>query len=106
VNVIRLATYSRCALAAIALLFLAILADVASWLEAQRMEAAGQGWEMAFYFSPLAFWTVDTLLVLSCMAALVGTVLGPGIRPRLICLVILSLGAGRFMTVPWRGGLY
>jgi hypothetical protein len=93
-------------IAAMAFLVLAILAHVGSLLEAWRMVAAGEGWEMAFYFSPVAFLTIDSLLLLSCMCALAGIVLGPRVRSRVTCLVILSASAGRFMTVPWRGGRY
>jgi hypothetical protein len=71
-------------------------------LEGDRMVAAGQGWEMAFYWSPLVFLAIDAVLVCGGLAGLVGSVIGPGARPRLVAAAAGVACVGSFVALPWR----
>jgi hypothetical protein len=51
--------------------------DLWSRWSADRMAAHGEGWEMAFYFSPLAFRVMDGLLLLAGALGLIGACVGP-----------------------------
>src|SRR5262245_24430700 len=67
-------------LSAIASILCSILAGVvylAGWLEGERLVAASQGFEMAFYLSPLVFMAVDFLLVVGLGVGLVAMFRAP-----------------------------
>jgi hypothetical protein len=66
------------------------------------MVAAGQGWEMAFYWSPLVFLAIVVVLVLGGVAGLVGLAVEPGVSRRLQSMVALLLCIGGFLVLPWR----
>jgi hypothetical protein len=73
----------------------------AKWY-ANRMSDRGEGWEMAFYFSPLAFMVMDVLLILAGVLGLVGLFVGPRWYHRGIA-VCAELGSVVWYTLlPWR----
>jgi hypothetical protein len=90
------------ALASVASLALAGAVYLLGRLEGDRMVAAGQGWEMAFYWSPLVFLAIDVVLFLGGVAGLVGLSVGPGVHRRLQSFVASLACAGCFLAVPWR----
>ncbi len=71
-------------------------------LEGDRMVAAGQGWEMAFYWSPLVFLAVDAVLVCGGFAGLGGLIAGPGVRRRAVAAAAGVVCAAIFAALPWR----
>jgi hypothetical protein len=71
-------------------------------LEGERMVAADQGWEMAFYQSPLVFLVIDTVLVLGGLAGLIGLVVEPGVPRRMQAAVAVLMCVGTFVVLPWR----
>jgi hypothetical protein len=66
------------------------------------MEASGQGFEMAFYFSPLAFRGMDGILLIGAILGVVGAALGPRWYHRCIAVLGGLLCAGWFTQLPWR----
>jgi hypothetical protein len=66
------------------------------------MVAAGEGWEMAFFWSPLVFLAIDVVLVLGGVVGLVGLAVGPGLSQRLQATVAVLLCASGFLVLPWR----
>ena len=93
---------SRWALASITSLPVAGLIYLLGRLEGDRMVAADQGWEMAFYWFPLVFSAIDILLILGIVAGLVGLVLGPGVSRRLQAGVAVLGCIGSLLALPWR----
>lgn len=91
-----------CCLASIGCLLGAVLVYCVSWIEAARMEAAGQGWEMAFYFSPMVFLFLDFLLLTGALFGFLGVFAGPGARWRLTSTLSFLLCLIVFAAVPWR----
>jgi len=73
------------------------------WLKAERMVANGQGFEMAFYWSPLVFLAVDAILVVGVVTGLAGTILGPGHVRRSLSLSGGVICLAAFFLVPWGG---
>ncbi len=71
-------------------------------IEANRKVAAGQGWEMAFYWSPLVFLIIEVVLVSGAVAGLVGLMAGPGLRRRLQAAAAGLVCLGSFLALPWR----
>ena len=71
-------------------------------LEGDRMEAAGQGWEMAFYWSPLVFLAIDAVLFVGAVAGGIGLLVGPGSAQRVAAVVAVLACAGSFAVLPWR----
>jgi hypothetical protein len=66
------------------------------------MVAADQGWEMAFYFSPMAFLVMDGLLLIGGILAAVGVVVGPRLIDRIVATLAGAAGVGWFTLSPWR----
>jgi hypothetical protein len=93
---------SRWAVASLVALPAAGLVYLLGRLEGNRLVAVGQGWEMAFYWSPLVFRAVDVLLLLGGSAGLVGLVVGPGAVRRIQAAVAILVCAGSFLALPWR----
>jgi hypothetical protein len=73
----------------------------ARW-HADQMVARGEGWEMAFYFSPLAFLVMDGLLLLAGFLGLAGAFLGPRWYHRVVAVAAGAAGVGWFTQLPWR----
>jgi len=71
-------------------------------LEGNRMISAGQGWEMAFYWSPLVFYAIDTVLIVGVITGLVGLAMESGMHRRLQPVVAGLLCVGCFLALPWR----
>ena len=71
-------------------------------LVGERMVAAGQGWEMAFYWSPLVSLAVDAVLVAGGVSGLVGLGVGPGVGRRVLAAAAVSACIGVFVALPWR----
>ncbi len=90
------------AVASFGCLLLAGLVYVAGRLEAARMEDAGQGLEMAFYFSPLVFLTVDTLLTIGALVGFGGAIFTSGWRYRMQACISAGLSVSAVLLVPWR----
>jgi hypothetical protein len=84
---------------------LAVAGVVYLWgrFEADRLRATGQGFEMAFYLSPLVFQAVDGLVILGAVIGLIGAVVGRGWPRRLQAFAAGLLCGGCFMLLPWRG---
>jgi hypothetical protein len=61
--------------------------------EGSRMIASGQGFEMAFYWSPLVYFVVKALLAIAAVAAVVGVVWGPETPRRIQAALALLVGA-------------
>jgi hypothetical protein len=93
---------SRWALAAVATLPVAGVVCLLGRLQGDRMVAAGEGWEMAFYWSPLVFLAIDAALILGGWAGLVGLAVGPGVYRRVQSVVAGLVCAGCFLALPWR----
>jgi hypothetical protein len=70
--------------------------------EGDRMVAAGQGWEMASYWSPLVFLAIDAILFLGGVTGLIGLAAGPGWHRRMQSMVAGLACAGCFLALPWR----
>jgi hypothetical protein len=66
------------------------------------MVTAGQGWEMAFYWSPLVFLTIDAVIILGCIAALVGVAVGPDPLRRVQAALAGSVCIGCFLALAWQ----
>jgi hypothetical protein len=72
-------------------------------LYAEHLVAEGQGWEMAFYFSPIAFLIVDLALVAGVIAAGIAA-FGPiGWKWRIVTLLAGATSAVSFVLAYWRG---
>jgi hypothetical protein len=93
---------SRWALASLASLPTAGFIYLIGRLEGDCLVAAGQGWEMAFYWSPLVFLAIDSLLILGSIAGLVGLAVGPGVPRRVQAAVAVLACAGGFIALSWR----
>jgi hypothetical protein len=93
---------SRLACASLASLPVAAVVYLLGWLQGDRMVAAGQGWEMAFYWSPLVFMAVDTVLVFGGIVGLVGAAIGPGVGRRVVAAAAGAACVGSFAALPWR----
>ena len=93
---------SRWALASLACLPVGALIWYVGRIQADRMVAADQAWEMAFYLSPLVFRTVDALLILGSLLGLIGLGVGPGVRRRVQSAVAALLCVGMIAAVRWR----
>jgi hypothetical protein len=65
------------------------------------MVAADQGWEMAFYWSPIVWLAIHAVLALGGLAGLVGLVIGPGVSGRMQAAVAVLMCVGTFVVVPW-----
>src|SRR5262245_49132056 len=92
----------RIAWAAVICLLLAGAFDMWSRWYADRMVARDEGWEMAFYFSPLAFRVLDGLLLLAGALGLIGACVGPRWYQRMVALVAGVAGIRWFMQLSWR----
>ena len=90
------------ALASLASLPIAGLAYLLGRLEADRLVAADQGWEMAFYWSPFVFLAIDTILVLGGLAGLIGLVIGQGAVRRLQSVAAGLAAVACYAVLPWR----
>lgn len=90
------------ALLSVACPLLAGLVYLLGHLKGERMETAGQGWEVAFYLSPLVFLAVDVALFVGMGFALLGMVLGTCWRWRVQAVVAGLVCAACFFLVPWR----
>jgi hypothetical protein len=66
------------------------------------MDDAGQGFEMAFYFSPMVFLILDILLLVGSLLGIIGAVAGPRWYHRVIAGGAVLACAGFFMQVTWR----
>lgn len=95
-------TLSRYAIVSLSCLPLAGFVYLLGWLEGRRMKAAGQGWEMAFYLSPLLFLAVDSILFVGVLVGSVGLGVGPGVSPRVQAASSALLDAGCFLLLPRR----
>jgi hypothetical protein len=93
---------SRWALASLTSFPVAGVLYVLGRLEGDRMVAAGQGWEMAFYWSPLVFLAIDAVLVLGGVAGVIGVMVGPGVSRRMQAAVAVLICFGTFVALPWR----
>jgi hypothetical protein len=93
---------SRYAVASLASLPLAGLVYLLGRVAGDRMVADSQGWEMAFYLSPLVFLAVDGLLLAGTLAGVVGLALGPGASRRALSAAAAAICAGAFAALPWR----
>jgi hypothetical protein len=93
---------SRWALASIASLPVAGVVHLLGWLESERMVAVGEGWEMAFYWSPMVSLAIDGVLILGGIAGLIGLAVGPGAFRRLQAGAGALVCAGSFIALPWR----
>ncbi len=93
---------SRWALACFASLPGAVLLYVLGRLVGDRMVAAGEGLEMAFYWSPLVFMAIDGVIVLGAILGLIGLVIGPGVFRRAQSAAAAMLSVGAFLVLPWR----
>jgi hypothetical protein len=98
----RMESVSRWALASLASPPLAGLRYLLGRLEADRLVAAGEGWEMAFYWSPLVFLAIDSVLVLGAIAGLVGLAVGPGAPRRAQAAIAVLACVVSFLALPWR----
>ena len=76
---------------------------LAGRLVGNRMVAAGQGWEMAFYLSPAVFLAIDFILCFGIVIAAIGVAIGPGWGNRFRSLAVGLLNLGCFVVVPWHG---
>jgi hypothetical protein len=65
------------------------------------MEAAGQGFEMAFYFSPMAFLVMDGILLVGAIHGIIGAVAGPRWYHRGIAVVAGLTSAGWLTQRAW-----
>lgn len=92
----------RTACAAAACLPLAAAFWVWARWHADRMAARGEGWEMAFYFSPLAFLVIDGLLLLAGLLGVIGAAFGPRWYHRVVAAAAGATGIGWFTQLPWR----
>jgi hypothetical protein len=90
------------ALACLGSLAVAGVLYVLGRLEGDRLIANGQGWEMAFYLSPLVFLAIDGAIVLGAVLGVVGLVLGPGVSRRTQSAAAVLLSVGTFLVLPWR----
>jgi len=97
----RVQALSRWALASFASLPVAGLCYVLGRLQANRMIVAGEGWEMAFYWSPLVFSTVDALLVLGGVLGVAGLVAGPRMTQQLQAATAVLVCLGSWHALPW-----
>jgi hypothetical protein len=95
-------TVSRYAIVSLSCPPLAGAVYLLGWIEGRRMVAADQGFEMAFYWSPLVFLAVDSALVVGAVVGLVGLGVGPGVWPRVQAASAALLCAGCILAVPWR----
>jgi hypothetical protein len=68
---------------------------------ANRMDLRAEGWEMAFYFSPLAFLVMDGLLLLAGVLAVVGALAGPRWYHRAVAVSAGLVAMGWFTQLPW-----
>jgi hypothetical protein len=66
------------------------------------MVAHGEGWGMAFYFSPLSFRVMDGLLLLAGVLGVVGAVAGPRSYHRLVAAAAGVAGVAWFTQLPRR----
>jgi hypothetical protein len=71
-------------------------------LEDDRMVSAGQGWEMAFYWSPLVFLAIDALLVAGTIAGLIGFAMESGVHRRLQGVLSAIVCVAVLLALPWR----
>jgi hypothetical protein len=81
------------------------VAHIGGRLEADRMINRGQGFEMAFYWSPLVFLVVDGLLLVGTLSGLLGVLLSSKLRHRILSLSIGVANGLYLMLLPWRGSL-
>lgn len=72
--------------------FLACYVDAYGILEAERMIARDQGWEMAFYWSPLVFLAIRGILLIGIILP-IGNMLTTW-RKRLCAMLILLINLG------------
>lgn len=93
---------SRLAFASVALLLLTGPAYLLGRFVGDRMDSAGQGWEMAFCWSPIVFIAIDGMLVLAAIAAIVGLFVGPGVHRRVQSTLAGLACASVFLVLPWR----
>jgi hypothetical protein len=101
-RVAPLRSLSWWAFASVASLPLAGLLYLLGRLEGDQLVAAGQGWEMAFYLSPLVFLAIDAVLLLGGIAGLVGLAVGPGVSRRVQAAAAALICVGIFLALPWR----
>jgi hypothetical protein len=66
------------------------------------MVTRGERWEMAFYFSPLAFRVMDGVLLLAVALGASGVVVGPRWYHRVLAVAAGAAGVTWFMQLPWR----
>ena len=90
----------RTAWAAVICLLVAGTFDVWSRWHAVQMVARGEGWEMAFYFSPLAFHFMDGVLLLAGILGAIGAFLGPRWYHRMAAAAAGLAGVGWFTQLP------
>jgi hypothetical protein len=93
---------SRSALVSLACLLAAGFIYLLGRMEGNRMVSTGQGWEMAFYWSPLVFYAIDTVLIVGIIAGLVGLAIESGMHRRLQAVVAGLVCVGSFLALPWR----
>jgi hypothetical protein len=82
-----------------------VLAGIAyslGWLQAERMVVKGQGFETAFYWSPLVFLAVDTILFVGMVTAVAAVYAGPGIVRRAFSFFAGVVSLTALLLVPWR----
>lgn len=65
-----------------------------------QMVANGLGWEMAFYLSPIVFFVIDSLMVVTCVVGALGLIFVRG-RERVLLGFIVASATTVFVAVPW-----
>jgi hypothetical protein len=93
---------SRWALASLAALPIAGAVYLLGRLEGNRMVDAGQGWEMAFYWSPILFLVIDALLLLGGVVGIAGLAIGPGVHRRAQSFATGLACVASYALLPWR----